>query len=73
MINFTLAVKKGTLERAFRIRHLSDESVAICSEQRYDVNVFSDLAQLKRELARLRLENDALKEELASISGPDTG
>lgn len=74
MIFFTLAVRKGTLERVFRVRPLRDKGVALCStEQGPDLNVYSDLAKLKNELARLRIESIALKEELASISGPDTG
>lgn len=74
MITLTLADSKGTLERVFHVRPLSDEGVAVCStEQTSNANVLSDLVKLKKQLERLAIENSELREELASISGPEIG
>lgn len=74
MIIFTTAVRKGILEREFRIRAPFDESIAVSSATLgSELNAMSDLVKLKNELERLRIENSELREELASISGLDTG
>lgn len=74
MIIFTLAANRGTLEREFRIIPPINDSVAAGSAALgSELNAMSDLVKLKNELERLRIENSELKEELASISGHDTG